>query len=279
MAVDCCNLSEMIGLIAHQKPVVYLSLDQRPENRNGFRFVKQRKQTAERLQQSIGNSTYPDTRSRVLAAVDFMGLQPYVDRERIGVIGICGMGGIALNAVAVDKRVKAVVASTMYDMSRVMSKGYNDSVTPEQREQALEKMSLQRWEDAANGKPSYQPAYNKLKGGEAQFLVDYADYYMTKRGYHPRAVNSGNSWSVTTPMAFMNFPLMTYIKEISPRPILFIHGEKAHSLYFSKTAYEAANQPKELLIVKNATHVDLYDRMDKIPFDNITAFFNKNLNK
>lgn len=226
------------------------------------------------------NIASPDINTEdFMAAVDFIGLQPYVDRERIGVIGICGMGGIALNAVAVDKRVKAVVASTMYDMSRVMSKGYNDSVTPEQREQALEKMSLQRWEDAANGKPAYQPAYNKLKGGEAQFLVDYADYYMTKRGYHPRAVNSGNSWSVTTPMAFMNFPLMTYIKEISPRPILFIHGEKAHSLYFSKTAYEAANQPKELLIVKDATHVDLYDRMDKIPFDNITAFFNKNLNK
>lgn len=162
-----------------------------------------------------------------MAAVDFIGLQPYVDRERIGVIGICGMGGIALNAVAMDKRVKAVVASTMYDMSRVMSKGYNDSVTLEQREQALEKMSLQRWEDVANGK----------------------------------------------------LPLMTYIKEISPRPILFIHGEKAHSRYFSKTAYEAANQPKELLIVNDATHVDLYDRMDKIPFDNITAFFNKNLNK
>ena len=226
------------------------------------------------------NIASPDINTEdFMAAVDFIGLQPYVDRERIGVIGICGMGGIALNAVAVDKRVKAVVASTMYDMSRVMSKGYNDSVTPEQREQALEKMSLQRWEDAANGKPAYQPAYNKLKGGEAQFLVDYADYYMTKRGYHPRAVNSGNSWSVTTPMAFMNFPLMTYIKEISPRQILFIHGEKAHSLYFSKTAYDAANQPKELLIVKDATHVDLYDRMDKIPFDNITAFFNKNLNK
>lgn len=168
----------------------------------------------------------------------------------VSVSSVSAAWGIALNAVAVDKRVKAVVASTMYDMSRVMSKGYNDSVTPEQREQALEKMSLQRWEDAANGKPAYQPAYNKLKGGEAQLLVDYADYYMTKRGYHPRAVNSGNSWSVTTPMAFMNFPLMTYIKEISPRPILFIHGEKAHSLYFSKTAYEAANQPKELLIVK-----------------------------
>lgn len=214
-----------------------------------------------------------------MAAVDFIGLQSYVDRERIGVLGICGMGGIALNAVAVDKRVKAVVASTMYDMSRVMSKGYNDSVTPEQREQTLETLSRQRWEDAEKGKPAYQPSYNKLKGGEAQFLVDYADYYMTKRGYHPRAVNSGNAWSVTTPMSFMNFPLMTYIKEISPRPILFVHGEKAHSLYFSKTAYEAANQPKELLIVKDATHVDLYDRMDKIPFNDITAFFNKYLNK
>lgn len=226
------------------------------------------------------NVASPDINTEdFMAAVDFIGLQPYVDRERIGVIGICGMGGIALNAVAVDKRVKAVVASTMYDMSRVMSKGYNDSVTPEQREKTLETLSLQRWDDAANGKPAYQAPYNKLKGGEAQFLVDYADYYMTKRGYHPRAVNSGNAWSVTTPMSFMNFPLMTYIKEISPRPVLFVHGEKAHSLYFAKTAYEAANQPKELLIVKDATHVDLYDRMDKIPFNEITAFFNKYLNK
>ncbi|WP_315315816.1 alpha/beta hydrolase [Pantoea vagans] len=226
------------------------------------------------------NIASPDINTEdFMAAVDFIGLQPYVDRERIGVIGICGMGGIALNAVAVDKRVKAVVASTMYDMSRVMSRGYNDSVMPEQREQALEKMSRQRWEDAANGKPAYQPAYNKLKGGEARFLVEYADYYMTPRGYHPRAVNSGNSWSVTTPMSFMNFPLMTYIKEISPRPVLFIHGDKAHSLYFSKTAYEAAAQPKELLIVKDATHVDLYDRMDKIPFAKMTDFFNQYLNK
>jgi uncharacterized protein len=224
------------------------------------------------------NIASPDINTEdFMAAVDFIGLQPYVDRERIGVIGICGMGGMALNATAADKRVKAVVASTMYDMSRVMSKGYNDSVTPEQRSQALEQMSLQRWKDAANGTPAYQPAYNELKGGEAQFLVEYADYYMTKRGYHPRAVNSGNSWSVTTPQAFMNMPILTYIKEISPRPILFVHGEKAHSRYFSETAYAAAEQPKELLIVKDATHVDLYDRMDKIPFDAFTEFFSKNL--
>ncbi len=224
------------------------------------------------------NIASPDINTEdFMAAVDFIGLQSYVDRERIGMIGICGWGGMALNAVAADKRVKAVVASTMYDMSRVMSKGYNDSVTPEQRAQALEQMSRQRWEDAANGKPAYQPAYNQLKGGEAQFLVDYADYYTTPRGYHPRAVNSGNAWSITTPQSFMNMPILTYIQEISPRPILFVHGEKAHSRYFSETAYAAAKQPKELLIVKGASHVDLYDRMDKIPFDRISAFFEKNL--
>ncbi|CAM4400729.1 Alpha/beta hydrolase [Klebsiella africana] len=169
----------------------------------------------------------------------------------------------------------------MHGMSRVMLKGRIIGTTRAGvgEEESSAQGSCGKPANRHTGIPAYQPAYNKLKGGEAQFLVDYADYYMTKRGYHPRAVNSGNSWSVTTPMAFMNFPLMTYIKEISPRPILFIHGEKAHSLYFSKTAYEAANQPKELLIVNNATHVDLYDRMDKIPFDNITAFFNKNLNK
>lgn len=224
------------------------------------------------------NIASPDINTEdFMAAVDFIGLQAYVDRERIGVIGICGWGGMALNAVAADKRVKAVVASTMYDMSRVMSKGYNDSVTPEQRAQALEQMSRQRWEDAANGKPAYLPAYNKLKGGEAQFLVDYADYYMTSRGYHARAVNSGNAWSITTPQSFMNMPILSYIQEISPRPILFVHGEKAHSRYFAETAYAAAAQPKELLIVKDASHVDLYDRLDKIPFDAITNFFAKHL--
>lgn len=224
------------------------------------------------------NVASPDINTEdFMAAVDYVGLQPYVDRGRIGVIGICGWGGMALNAVAVDKRVKAVVASTMYDMSRVMSKGYNDSVTTEQRTQTLETLSQQRWADAAKGQPAYQPAYNVLKGGEAQFLVDYHDYYMTSRGYHARAVNSGNAWTMTTPLSFMNMPLMTYIKEISPRPILFVHGEKAHSRYFAETAYAAAAQPKELHIVEGASHVDLYDQMDKIPFDLITNFFNKSL--
>lgn len=214
----------------------------------------------------------------VSAAVDFLGLQHFVDRERIGVVGICGWGGIALNAVAVDKRVKAVVASTMYDMSRVMSKGYNDSVTAEQRAQTLEQLSRQRWLDAEKGSPALGPVMNELKGGEAQFLVDYAGYYKSRqRGFHPGSINSNGSWTITTPLSFMNAPLMTSIAEISPRPILFIHGEKAHSRYFSETAYAAAAQPKELLIIPGANHVDLYDRLDKIPFDRITAFFETHL--
>ncbi|MGD9944223.1 MAG: alpha/beta hydrolase [Burkholderiaceae bacterium] len=211
------------------------------------------------------------------AAVDYLGLQPDADRERIGIIGICGWGGMALSAAAVDKRIKAVAASTMYDMTRVMSKGYNDSMTLEQRAQTLERLSRQRWRDAENGNPAYQPPYNDLKGGEAQFLVEYHDYYRTPRGYHPRAVNSGNAWTITTPLPFMNMPILTYIKEISPRPVLLVHGEKAHSRYFSEAAYAAAAEPKELVIVPGAVHVDLYDRMDKIPFDKLTAFFQKNL--
>ncbi len=224
------------------------------------------------------NVASPDINTEdFMAGVDYLGLHDSVDRERIGVIGICGWGGMALNAVAADKRVKAVVASTMYDMTRVMSKGYNDSVTLEQRTQALEQLSRQRWEDAEKGTPAYQPPYNELKGGEAQFLVDYHDYYMTSRGYHKRAVNSGNAWTITTPLSFMNMPLLTYIKEISPRPVLLIHGEEAHSRYFSETAYANAAEPKELVIIPGANHVDLYDKVDVIPFDKIAEFFDQHL--
>lgn len=212
------------------------------------------------------------------AAVDFLGLQPSVDRERIGIIGICGWGGMALNATAVDKRVKAVATSTMYDMTRVMSRGYNDSVTMEQRTKTLEQLSQQRWKDAEKGAPAYQAPYNKLTGGEPPFMVEYADYYMTPRGYHKRAVNSGNAWTQTTPISFMNMPLLTYIKEISPRPILFIHGENAHSRYFSETAFEAAVEPKELLIIPGASHVDLYDNQKNlIPFDKLSNYFTTHL--
>jgi len=212
------------------------------------------------------------------AAVDYIGLQSFVDRERIGVIGICGWGGMALNAVAADKRVKAVVASTMYDMTRVMSKGYNDSVTLEQRTQTLEQLGQQRWLDAQNGTPAYQPAYNaEITADSPQFMIDYHDYYSTPRGYHARAVNSGNAWSRTTPLSFMNMPILTYIAEISPRPVMLVHGENAHSRYFSETAFAAAAEPKELVIVPDANHTDLYDRMDKIPFDRIADFFGQHL--
>ncbi|MGY5612488.1 alpha/beta fold hydrolase [Vibrio brasiliensis] len=212
------------------------------------------------------------------AAVDFLGLLPNVDRERIGIIGICGWGGMALNAVAADKRVKAVAASTMYDMTRVMSKGYNDSVTLEQRTEALEQLSRQRWADAEKGTPAYGPVSLELQGGEPQFVVEYAAYYKSpERGFHPRAINSNASWTLTTPLSFMNMPILTYIAEISPRPMLLIHGEKAHSRYFSETAYEMAKEPKELMIIPGANHTDLYDQMDVIPFDKLTEFFKANL--
>lgn len=211
------------------------------------------------------------------AAIDFLGIQKNVDRNKIGIIGICGWGGFALNATAIDKRVKAVAVTSMYDMTRVMSKGYNDKMTLEERTKLLEQLGEQRWKDAENGTPAYQAPYNKLSGGEAQFLVEYHDYYMTPRGYHERSVNSGNAWTITTPISFMNMPILTYIKEISPRPILMIAGENAHSRYFSEDAYKMASEPKELMIIPNAVHVDLYDKIDVIPFDKLETFFKDNL--
>lgn len=212
------------------------------------------------------------------AAVDFLGLQKNVDRNKIGIIGICGFGGFALNAAAIDKRVKAVAGSTMYDMTRVMSKGYNDAVMLEQRTQVLEQLGQQRWKDAETGKFAHGPKLNgDLKGNEPQFLKEYYEYYRTQRGFHERSINSGNSWTATTPLSFMNMPILTYIKEISPRPVLIIAGEKAHSRYFSETAFQNAKEPKELVIVPNAVHIDLYDRVDMIPFDKLATFFKQNL--
>lgn len=213
------------------------------------------------------------------AAVDFLGIQKSIDRNKIGIIGICGFGGFALNATAVDKRVKAVAASTMYDMARVMSKGYNDAVTLEQRTKTLEQLGEQRWKDAEAG--TFHPGAvlnaEKLKGDEPQFVKVYHDYYRTERGFHERSVNSTGSWTATNPLSFMNMPILTYIKEISQRPILIIAGEKAHSRYFSEDAFAMASEPKELVIVLNAVHVDLYDKIDKIPFDKLETFFKENL--
>lgn len=215
------------------------------------------------------------------AAVDYLGLLRDVDRQRIGIIGICGFGGFALNAAAIDKRIKAVATASMYDMSRVNAKGYNDSMTKEKRTQLLEQMSQQRWIDAANETLTFKATGlpDSLTGNEPPFVKEYFDYYKTPRGYHPRSINSTGSWSFTNPATMMNMPIMTYINEISPRPILLIAGEKAHSRYFSEDAYKAAAEPKELVLIPNGVHVDLYDRVDIIPFDKLDAFFTNSLKK
>lgn len=213
------------------------------------------------------------------AAVDFLGLQKNVDRNRIGIIGICGFGGFALNATAVDKRVKAVATTSMYDIPRVSSKGYYDKVTLEERTKTLEQMSQQRWKDAESGTTAAGPRANaeKLKGDEPQFVKDYFDYYRTPRGFHDRSINSNGAWYATNGFSLMNMPILTYIKEISPRPILIIAGENAHSRYFSEDAYKMAAEPKELMIILKAVHVDLYDKVDIIPFDKLESFFTENL--
>lgn len=214
------------------------------------------------------------------AAVDFLGIQPFVDRTKIGLIGICGFGGMGLNAAAIDKRIKAIATTSMYDMSRVSAQGYFDAMTQEQRTQLLEQLGQQRWKDAENGEPAAGPRNlpEKLEGDVPPFVADYFDYYRTDRGFHPRSLNSNGAWTATNALSFMNMPLLTYIQEISPRPVLIIAGEKAHSRYFSEDAYKAANEPKELLIIPGAVHVDLYDQTNIIPFDKLEIFFKTHLN-
>ena len=213
------------------------------------------------------------------AAVDFIGLQKNVDRNKIGIIGICGWGGFALNAVAVDKRVKAVATTSLYDIPRVMSNGYNDSRTVEERTKMLEALSQQRWADAESGKPSYgaTPNPDKLMGDEPEFIKSYFDYYKTPRGFHPRAVNSNAGFTNVSFVSLVNMQILAHIKEISPRPMLLIAGEKAHSRYMSEDIYKAAAEPKELMIIPNAVHVDLYDKVDVIPFAKLDSFFKTHL--
>ncbi len=212
------------------------------------------------------------------AAIDFLGLQDNIDRNKLGIIGICGFGGFALNATAADKRVKAVATTSMYDMSRVNAEGYFGSTTPEQRTKMLEQMSLQRWEDAKNGTPKYpENGLAQTNEESPQFVKEYYDYYKTDRGFHERSLNSNGAWTATNSLSFMNMPILTYIKEISPRPMLVIAGENAHSKYFSEDAYKNASEPKELMIIPNGVHTDLYDKLDMIPFDKLERYFNENL--
>ena len=213
------------------------------------------------------------------AAVDFLSVYEGANPERIGIIGICGWGGMALNAAAIDTRVKATVSSTMYDMSRVNARGYFDSEdSPEQRREKRKALNAQRIQDYKNG--SYA-----LAGGVADplpedapfFVKDYYDYYKTPRGYHPRSLNSNNGWNVTSSLSFLNMPLLSYIGEIDSA-VLLIHGDKAHSCYFSRDAFQRLKgDNKELLLIPGAVHTDLYDRMDIIPFDRIEDFFRKYL--
>lgn len=213
------------------------------------------------------------------AAIDFLGVQKNIDRNKIGIIGICGFAGFALNATAVDKRVKAVATTSMYDMTRVMSKGYFDATTPEQRTSILEQLGEQRWKDAENDTTAMAPKGlpEKLQGNEPRFVQDYFAYYKTERGFHPRSINSNGSWTATNALSFMNMPILSYVKEIAPRPMLLIAGENAHSRYFSEDAFKAAAEPKELMIIPDAVHVDLYDQTDKIPFNRLETFFKQNL--
>lgn len=213
------------------------------------------------------------------AAVDFLGLQSQIDRNKIGVIGICGFATFALNATIADKRIKAVATTSAYDISRVSAKGYYDKMTQEERTKSFETMSQQRWVDAENGKPEYPTTHlpNEIKGDEPQFIKDYFDYYKTPRGYHKRSLNSNKGWSKTNSLSFANSVMLSYIEEISPRPMLLIAGENAHSKYMSEDIYKVASEPKELMIIPNAVHVDLYDKVSVIPFDKLETFFRTNL--
>ena len=233
------------------------------------------------------------------AAVDFLGLQNFVNREQIGILGICGWSGMALNAAVGDTRIKAVATSTMYDMTRVMANGYEinmkqnaqggyDRAQPQMNAEARYQMKVQlnngRWEAAQNGYATLAPANNldpkDITADTPKFIAEYADFYRTKRGFHPRAVNSNpqGSWATTVPLAFINMPILQRAGELRT-PALIVHGEKAHSRYFSEDAFKSlGSKNKELYIVPGANHTDLYDNTrGKIPFDKFEQFFKANL--
>lgn len=209
------------------------------------------------------------------AAVDFLGLQEFVDRERIGAIGICGSGGFAISAAQCDTRIKAVVTMSMYDMSVAVRGGRS----AEEIQKTKERLAQQRWIDAENGYPEYVPGFpeqplDEVQGDIPEPGAEWFRFYAVKRGHHPHA---RGGFTTTSDLAMMNFQLLDYITEISPRPILFVVGDRAHSRFFSEDAYEAALEPKEMYVVEDAEHIDLYDRRDRIPFEKLAEFFRTNM--
>ncbi len=209
------------------------------------------------------------------AGVDFLGLQSFVDRERIGVIGICGSGGFALSAAQMDTRIKAVATASMYDMTVAARLGQD----PEQLRATKDALSRQRWTDAENGYPEYIPAFpeepfDTVPEGVEEPDAEWLRFYAVKRGHHP---NARGGFTTTSNLSFLNYDLLAHIDEISPRPILFIMGDRAHSRFFSEDAYARAREPKEICNVEDAEHIDLYDRTDRIPFDKLECFFKDNL--
>ena len=212
------------------------------------------------------------------AAVDYLSTCERVDPARIGIIGICGWGGLALNAAAIDTRIRATVASTMYDMSRVNARGYFDSMDADARYELRRQLNTQRTEDARNG--SYAlggGVVDPLPDDAPQFVKDYHAYYKTPRGYHPRSLNSNGGWNRTSALSFINMPILAYSDEIRSA-VLVLHGEKAHSRYFGEDAFrKLQGDNKELMIIPGASHTDLYDNLDVIPFDKLERFFSENL--
>lgn len=213
------------------------------------------------------------------AAVDFLSTRDDVDPARIGILGICGFGGFAINAAAIDTRIKATVASTMYDISRCTANGYFDSMDADARYELRRQLNAQRTEDAKNGTHALAGGVvDPLPDDAPQFVKDYHAYYKTPRGYHPRSLNSNNGWNKTSSLSFINMPILSYSDEIRSA-VLLVHGEKAHSRYFSEDTFKKLKGGnKELLIVPGASHVDLYDNLTAIPFDRIEQFFRKYLN-
>lgn len=212
------------------------------------------------------------------AAVDFLSVQENVDPEKIGILGICGWGGMALNAAAIDTRIKATVTATMYDMTRVNSQGYFDSMDADARYETRKALNAQRIEDFKNGEYARAGGVvDPLPEDAPYFVKDYFDYYKTDRGYHNRSLNSNDGWNVTSSLSFLNMPILQFSNEIR-NAVLMIHGDKAHSCYFSEDAFkELQGDNKELMIIPGASHTDLYDQMDIIPFAKIVAFYQKYL--